>query len=311
MKISIIGASGIVGSCTAFTIASQGLADEIVMLGGERSNVAANHAMDLQAAMSGRKDMVVRSGKYPDIAGSDIAIIAAGVHFPANTPAPQKLIPNIPILKTICANIESLCPQAVVITVTNPVDLMNYAVYLCTSLDRHKLIGFNLNDTTRFRMALARAFGISAARVDCQVLGAHPQSPVLVFSSVKVDGQPYAVDASIKKKVQDELQNYLHAFEALDAGRSAGWTSATGLAAMVRAIVENNGQVLPCSAVLNGEYGWQGLSVGVPAQIGRSGIRQIVEMELGEDERVEMNSVARVLTENVTLVRRLTGSKRS
>ncbi len=309
MKVSIIGAAGIVGSCTAFAIADQGLADEIVML-DTKQNAVTNHAMDIHAAMTGLKNISVHTGIYEDMAASDIVIIAAGIHFPAVAPVPEKLAPNIPIIKSLAANIERYCPQAVVITATNPVDLLNYAVYLSTSLERKKLIGFNLNDSTRFRMSLAKALGIPSTSVEGLVVGEHPKAPLLLFSSVKVNGKPFSVTETVKQKVQQELHSYLSSLEALNAGRSAGWTSATGLATIVRAIVEDSGKILACSAVLEGEYGYKGLSIGVPAVIGKRGIHQILEWALTSTERQEMDSIAHVLEENSLLVRQLVGSQR-
>jgi malate/lactate dehydrogenase len=309
MKISIFGASGIVGSCTAFVLADRGLADEIVML-GTRQNIITSHAMDIQAAMTGRKHIVLRSGSYADISGSDIVIIAAGVHFPAKTPVAEKLEPNIPIIKNISNNIENYCPGAVVITASNPVDFLNYAVYLSTSLDRHKLIGFSLNDSTRFRMVLADALGISSARVEGLVMGEHPGCSLPIFSCVKIDGQPYTPSEDLKQKVREGLNNYLHSLESLKAGRSAGWTTASGLAAVVRAIVEDTGELLACSAVLEGEYGYEGMSFGIPAVIGQGGISQILELELTDAELSELDTIARSVKANSELVRRLMGSDR-
>ena len=309
MKISIFGASGIVGSCTAFVLADRGLADEIVML-GPRHNIVTGHAMDIQAAMTGRKDIVVRSGSYADISGSDIVIIAAGVHFPAKTPVTEKLEPNIPIIKNISANIENYCPGVVVITATNPVDFLNYAVYLSTTLDRNKLIGFSLNDSTRFRMVLSNSLGISPSRIGGLVMGEHPGHPLLIFSSVEIDGQPYTLSEALKQTIQEGLKNYLLSFEGLKAGRSAGWTTASGLAAVVRAIVEDTGELMGCSAVLRGEYGYEGMSLGIPAIIGKGGIRQILEWKLTDVEREEMDIIARGVRANSELVGRMTGSDR-
>jgi malate dehydrogenase len=310
MKVSIMGASGVVGSATAYALASQGTLDEVLLV-SRRPNLAASHALDIQAAISGRNNTRVRGGADADLAGSDIVIIAAGLHLPAAAPVEEKLAVNLPILQNISASLEKYCPGAVVITATNPVDLLNYGVYLSTSMERRQLIGFNLNDSTRFRMALAAALGLSATRVEGQVIGEHPQSPLLLFSSVKVDGRPFLVSAPVKRQVQAELKNYLGSFEALQAGRSAGWTTAAGLADMVRAIALDRSELLPVSAVLDGEYGYRGLSLGVPALIGQTGIRQILEWKLEAGELDDLEKIARLLQENCALVRRLTGSRRA
>jgi malate dehydrogenase len=310
MKISIIGASGIVGSCTAFAIADQGLADEIVLLGNSKPNVAACHAIDIQASVTGCKEMTVRPGTYKDIAGSDIVIIAAGIHFPASVPVIDKLKANIPIIKEIAGQIEYHCPQAIVIIATNPVDLLNYSLFLSTSLERRQCIGFNLNDTTRFRMILAKSLGLSATRIEAHVLGEHPRAPLLIFSSVRVDGEIFAVGNTLRNKVETEIGNYLGSFEALQAGRTSGWTTASGIALMVKAIVGDSGALLDCSAVLDREYGYHDISLGVPAIISREGVRQITELKLTDNELRELKNIAGVLQENCALVRSLVGSKR-
>ena len=142
------------------------------------------------------------------------------------------------------------------------------------------------------------------------MLGEHPLAPLLAFSSVKVDGRPYSVNETVKSKVREELKNYLGSFEALKAGRSSGWTTASGIAATVRAIVEDSGALLDCSAVVSGEYGYTGFSLGIPAVIGKGGIRQILEFDLAYNEYKELESLAAVLQENSNLVRRLIDSKR-
>jgi malate dehydrogenase len=308
MKITMAGAAGTVGSCTSYTLAMQGLASEILML-DTKKNVLENHVMDISAALAGRNRTNVHSGDYQDMPGSDIVIISAGIHL-AGIPARERLAPNIPIMREIAANIERYCPQAVVITASNPVDLLNYTLYLGSSLERRKLIGYNLNDTLRFRMAVARTLGVDASTVEAIAAGDHPAAPVQLFSSIKVNGRPVPVDAQLKPRLQEELRSYLKTFESLKAGRTAGWTSASGIASMVKAISENEGRLLSCSAILEGEYGFTSLSMGVPVIIGREGIREIVQWELPADERMELESAAQTLRANCDFVRETLGSKR-
>lgn len=308
MKISIIGAAGTVGSCTAFTLAMLGLADEILMLDA-RKNVMENHAMDISAALAGRNKVAVRSGDYSDMTGSEIVIISAGIHI-AGAPARERLIPNIPILRDIAGNIDRYCPETTVITATNPVDLLNYTLYLSSSLDRFKLIGYNLNDTIRFRLAVARTLGVDVSEVEAIAGGDHPGAPVQFFSSLKVKGLPVPVNQGLKPRLQEELRSYLKTFESLQAGRTAGWTTASGIAAMVRALNENEGRLLSCSAVLNGEYGFNSISLGVPVVIGKGGIQRIVQWALPADERQDLENAALPIIENCRFVRETVGSSR-
>jgi len=268
MKISVVGAVGTVGSCTAYTLAIQGLAGELVLLDAKQ-NILLNHCMDIKAAVVGRQDVLIRAGNYADMQDSDIVVVSAGVHFPGSTPLKDKLDANIPIMREIAVNVKKFCPQAILIIATNPVDLMNYAAYLSSSLDRKQFIGYNFNDTLRLRMATADVLNIKYSRVEGIVAGYHPAAPVFLFSSIKVDGKPYFLKEETKVKLKEELGNYLKSFEALKAGRTAGWTSAAGISIIVRAIKDDSKAILPCSAVLDGEYGQRQLSMGVPAIIGK------------------------------------------
>jgi malate dehydrogenase len=309
MKITIVGAAGVVGSCAAFAVAGQGLAEELVLV-DTRQNVAANHALDIHAAMVGERNMTVRAGGFEDTTGSDIVIITAGIHLPAVARLADKLTPNIPIIHSIAQNIQRYCPRAVVITVTNPVDYLNYTVYLSTALERRQIIGFIANDTTRFIMATARALGIDATRVKALAVGEHPRAPLQLFSTIKVDGKPYQLDENLKGKLKQELGSYLSSLEALNAGRTAGWTSAAGLARIVKYISQDSQQVIPCSCILDGEYGYRNISCGVPAVIGRQGISRIVEIEMSATERRDFDKIARSIQEDSGLVRQSVGPTR-
>jgi len=309
MKISIIGAAGIVGSCTAYTLAILNLADEILMLDTKR-NVLENHVMDISAALAGRNATALHSGDYPDISGSDIVIISAGIHI-TDVPARERLVPNIPIMRDIAVNIERFCPESVVITATNPVDLLNYTLYLSSSLERRQLIGYNLNDTIRFRMAVARTLGVDASMVEALAGGDHPAAPVQLFSSIKVKGQPFPLNQDLKLRLQEELRSYLKTFESLKAGRTAGWTSASGIATIVSAIAKNENKLLSCSAILDGEYGFKSISLGVPVIIGNKGIQSIVQWELPANERQDLEKAVQPIKENCRFIREVIGKNRS
>lgn len=114
-------------------------------------------------------------------------------------------------------------------------------------------------------------YGLNGIGVPYTIIGEHGPTQVLLFSSVKIDGQPVKVGEEIKQSIRAEVPNILKRYEALQAGRLAGWTCAIGLAGFVRAIVHDTGEILPCSLLLDGEYGQKNLSMSVPARIGREG----------------------------------------
>jgi len=301
MKITIIGASGCVGSCAAFYLAAGELADEILMIGGRKQNVLKQHAMDLGTAVSAR-DVIVRAGDFEDMPGSDIVINAAGAPQGVINSRMEMLPKNIPIIRDISLHIRKYCPEAIVITASNPVDPLNYATYLCSHLDRSKFIGYSINDSFRFREMVARAVGARVGEVEGTVIGEHGSTQVLLFSTVKVNGAPIFLSQEIKEGIRAEVPNILKRYEELQSGRTAGWTCAVGLADIVRAISNDSRETFPCSVVLDGEYGYRGLSMSVPAVIGGNGIERVLEWELAPDEQEGLKITADTLKAAASVV---------
>lgn len=283
MKITIIGAAGCVGSCGAFYIAAKGLASEMVLIGGRRQNVLKQHAMDLSTAVS-RLDMKVYAGQFSDMAGSDIVINCAGAAQGVIADRMEMLPKNVEIIKNICNEIKKYSPDAIVITASNPPGPLNVATQICSGIDRMKLIGYSTNDSFRFREMVARAYNVKVSQVEGVVIGEHGSTQVLLFSSVRINGEVVQVSEEIKQNIRGEVPHILRRFEELKSGRTAGWTCAIGLADIVEAIVNDTGQMFPVSIILDGEYGQHDLSMSVPAIIGRQGVRQILEWDLAPDE---------------------------
>jgi malate dehydrogenase len=300
MKISVIGAGGSVGSPAAFYLATQKLADEFVLI-DYAENLAKQHAMDLGTAVS-VKDVVVRAGGYEDMAGSDIVIIAAGVPQGMIKDRMELLPKNAELMKQFALSIKKYCPDAIIMTVTNPADPMNYAIYLAGGFDRRQVIGYTINDTYRYREFLAKAYDVAVKRVGGFVIGEHGSSQVLLFSTAEIDGKPVVVSEETKKQIYAEVPLILKRFEELKAGRTAGWTCAVGFETMVRAVVQNTGQLMPCSVVLDGEYGQKGFSMSVPTYLGRGGIQGVKEFALAPDEQEKFKITTGVLSKAAKLV---------
>lgn len=294
MKITIIGAGGSVGAPTSFYLAALGLADEILMIGGRRQNVVKQHSMDISSAASGM-GVNIRSGSYEKMTGSDIVIHTAAGNQGYIKDRMDLLPINIGLTMEIAEQIKTHCPEAIVITVTVPVDPLNYAIYKMTGFDRRKLIGYSLNDTIRFKEMLADQFQVKPAQVDGIVLGEHGNTQVMLFSRVKINGHPVLIEENTKISIRAEVPKILKRFEALKSGRTSGWTCAAGLAQMVRAIARDTGEIIPCSVMLQGEYGQHGLSMGVPAMLGKDGVKKIIEYKLAPDEQEGVQITAETL----------------
>lgn len=300
MKVTVIGAAGSVGAPSAFYMAASGLVDELVLM-DLRPNVVQQHAMDMGTAVSAL-DAVVKAGTDEDLIGSDVVVNAAGVPQGVIADRMEMLPKNLPLVEETALKIKKYCPDAFVVTATNPVDPLNYATWLAAGFDRHKVVGYSFNDSFRFREMVAKAKGVKVSQVEATVLGEHGSSQVLLFSSVRIDGQPVSFTEQEKADIRAEVPNILRRYEELQSGRTAGWTVAVGMAAMIRAIRNDTGGIYPCSCVLEGEYGLEGLSMSVPVSLGKGGVREIKEWELAPDELEGLARTADVLKRSAQVV---------
>jgi malate/lactate dehydrogenase len=242
------------------------------------------------------QNVEVRIGEYADMAGSAFVIVTAGSSGGVGTLSRRELLPaNLPVIKQIAEQINRFCPEAFVITATNPVDPLNYAMYLCSARrDRHKIIGYSLNDTFRFRMLVARALKVNPSRVDGMVIGEHDHSQVLLFSTLRLNGKPITADEALKKRVKDDLAENWILMETYKK-RTSGWTSAVGIVAIIRSIINDVCEIIPSNIVLDGEYGYRDLSMTVPAMICKEGTRHIQDLKLAPDEKEGLEVSAQTL----------------
>lgn len=306
MKISILGAAGTLGSCAAFIIAVQKLADELLLI-DPWENMLKAHWMDLVTAAAGQ-DVTVNRGTLKDLKGSEIVVVTAGAPSGVISSRSELITGNLPIIKENAEKIREYCPEAIVITETNPVDPLNYATYLVNRrAGRKKFIGYTMNDTIRFKMWAAEAAGVQPSQVKGMVIGEHGHSQVMLFSSLRINGKPMNIDEATKKRMRSLPPQILHDYETLQPKRTAGWTSAVGTAAVISAIKNNTKEVIPCSAVLDGEYGYHNLSMTVPAVIGREGIQDIKILELAKDEKAALENTVKVLNPLMQYVERFLG----
>ena len=306
MKITIVGAAGTLGSCAAFIIAVQKLADEILLI-DPWENMLKAHWMDLTTAAAGQ-DVTVQRGTFKDMSGSDIVVVTAGAPSGVISSRSELITGNLPIIKENAEKIREYCPDAIIITETNPVDPLNYATYLVNRrAGRNKFIGYTMNDTIRFRMWAAEVAGVGTSQVKGMVIGEHGHSQVMLFSSLRVKGKPVIIDEDNKKRMRSLPPQTLHDYETFQPKRTAGWTSAVGTAAVINAIKNDTHELIPCSAVLDGEYGCHNLSMTVPAVIGREGIHDIKILKLDREEKVALTNTVNVLSPLMQYVERFLG----
>ena len=292
MKVTVVGAAGSVGAPAAFYIGVSGLVSELVLV-DMLPNVVQQHALDMSTAMCDL-GVKVTAGTHEDLAGSDVVINAAGVPQGLIADRMEMLPKNIPLVRDVALAVKQYCPDAFVITATNPIDALNYCTWKAGGFDRRQVIGYSRNDSTRFREIIARQKGVATNRVAATVIGEHGSTQVPLFSSARIDGAPVPFTEAEKQAVRAEIPTILQRYEELQSGRTAGWTSALGLAAVTRAVLQDTGEIIPCSVVLDGEYGQRGLSLSLPVKLGKGGVQEIEEWQLapGEQEGFKRTAAA-------------------
>ena len=289
------------GSSAAFRIATLDIASEIVLIDA-RPNLARSHVMDLEQAVAEISGSRIVGGDWADLAGCDIVVLSASLPERNVASRDEYLAGNLQIVRKAAEHLAA-CPEAVVVVATNPVDVFTYLLGDLAGGAPSRFVGYSYNDTLRFRWALARTLRVAMADVTALVLGEHGDLQVPLFELVSVKGVPVGLNEQQRREVETATRTWFSTYQGLNAGRTSGWTSAMGIARMVAAIAGSAGYAggaapasgggpLPCSAILHGEYGLSGVSLGVPVVLGPGGVRQIVELPLTPIERSQLHAAA-------------------
>ncbi len=293
-KISLIGA-GQIGGVQAQLVAQRGLAD--VTLFDVVEGVPQGKALDICHALpEWGSDVRVRgTNDYKDTAGSDLCIVTAGVPRKPGMSRDDLLAVNLGIIKSVAAGIQEHSPQAIVIVVSNPLDVMVLALQRMTGFPKQRVFGqAGVLDSARFRFFVAEKLGVSVRDVHAVVLGGHGDTMVPLPRYCSVGGVPLrrlmddATIAAIAKRVQDAGGEIVG---LLKTG-SAFVSPAEASVRMAEAVLLDQKRVLPCAAYLDGEYGHKGFYFGVPVVLGAGGVERVLELELDASERAALDKSA-------------------
>lgn len=291
IKISLVG-TGRLGSVISYLIADRGIADELVLIDMNRAG-AEGQMLDLKHSFfkSGRKPTIT-VGDYPQAAGSDIVIITAGKPRTAQmTSRAELLLENSKIIKSIAKEIKTYCNGAVLITTTNPTDAINTILWKETGFVRNKIIGFGgLLDSGRLKSIISDEFDIPLDSINCIVLGEHGENMVPLFSGIKVDGKAIKMSEDEKNKIRKQLLEI--AKEVISKKGATEYGPASNLVRIVEAIAGDKKEVLPCSCILQGEYGINDVSVGIPAMIDAQGMKNVAIITMDSDEEARLKQAA-------------------
>ncbi|ACG73461.1 malate dehydrogenase, NAD-dependent [Anaeromyxobacter sp. K] len=288
-KIALIGA-GQIGGTLALLAGQKELGD--VVLVDIMEGVAKGKALDLQETRGvGKWDVDVTGGgttDYSVIRDADVCIVTAGVPRKPGMSREDLLKVNLDAITKVAHGIKQYAPNAFVIVITNPLDSMVYAMYKVTGFPKNRVVGMaGVLDTARFQYFVGDAAGVSPQDVQAMVLGGHGDDmvPLLRYSSVAGVPLTRLLDKARLDAIVERTRKGGGEIVALLGTGSAFYAPAAAAISMAEAYLRDKKRVLPCSALLEGQYGVKGLFVGVPVVIGAGGVERVLEVELNDDER--------------------------
>ena len=297
-KISLIGA-GQIGGTLAHLIGIKDLVDELVLF-DVASGIAKGKALDIAQSSSVDGFNVKLSGtdNYEDIKNSDVIIITAGVPRKPGMSRDDLLGINLKIIKQVAQGIKQHSPNAFVICITNPLDVMVMALQKYSGLPANKVVGMaGILDSSRFKLFLSLELGVPVKDIEAMVMGGHGDTMVPLPSFTKVSGKPL-LDLVKEEKISEEKLESINKrtrdggaeiVKYLEKG-SAFYAPAASGVQMAEAYLKNIKQVLPCAVYLNGQYGFKDIYAGVPVVIGKNGVEKIQEIDLDEKEKKKFNN---------------------
>jgi malate dehydrogenase len=300
-KITVVGA-GNVGATTAQRLAERDYAD--IVLVDIVEGMPQGKCLDLNQAgpVVGYEPTLTGTNGYEETAGSDIVVITSGFPRQPGMSRDDLLAKNKEIVGGVAQQVADRSPDAIVIVVTNPLDAMCHVAFDVTQFPRQRVIGMaGILDSARFRTFLAWELGVSVRDVTGFVLGGHGDTMVPVVSYSNVAGIPIRQkisDSRIEEIVQRTRDGGAEVVKLLQKG-SAFYAPAAAAAEMVDAIIHDQKRVLPCAALCQGEFGIDGLFVGVPVRLGKEGVEEIIEIELEADEQEQLKKSAAAVKELV------------
>lgn len=300
-KVAVIGA-GFVGSTTAYTIMLKGLFQEIVLIDINKDK-AEGDALDMAHGVSFQKPVNIYSGDWQDCKGADIVIITAGVNQKVGETRIDLLKRNADIFKNIVDNVMKYASDDVILlTVTNPVDILTYITYKLSGLPKSQVIGSGtVLDTSRLKYLMSRHTGVDARSCHTYIIGEHGDSEVAAWSITNIAGMNMqrffenfgkCTDSDLQK-MYEEVKN--SAYDIIKKKGATYYAIAAAVARIVECISGAENSILTVSAILNGEYGIEDIALSVPTQLSVNGVERILDVPFNEKELAGLRNSAKTL----------------
>ncbi|MDH4044072.1 MAG: malate dehydrogenase [Gemmatimonadota bacterium] len=305
-KITVVGA-GHVGATLAQRVAEKSLAREVVLL-DILEGIPQGKALDEWQAgpVEGFDTRVVGTNSYGAAAGSEMFLMTAGIARKPGMSRDDLVRTNVDIVKAVSQEIKAVAPNAMIIVVSNPLDVMCWVTKEVTGFPRDRVFGMaGVLDTARYRTFLGEALNVSVEDIQAMVLGGHGDTMVPLISYTTVSGIPVTqlMDRATLDKIVDRTRKGGGEIVSYLKTGSAYYAPAAAAAQMAEAIVLDKKRILPCAAYLQGEYGLSDIYLGVPCKLGQGGLEGIIEVELSKDEKAALKKSADSVKETIDLVK--------
>jgi malate dehydrogenase len=299
-KITVVGA-GNVGATAAQRVAEKELARQVILVDIVEGVPQGKGLDQWQSAPIELYDSrIIGTNGYDETENSEIVIITAGIARKPGMSRDDLMNTNAGIVKGVSEQVARTSPNAIVIVVSNPLDVMCYVAKKATGFPRQRVLGMaGVLDTARYRAFLAEALDVSVRDIQAMVLGGHGDTMVPLISYTSVSGIPITqlLDRAALDKIVDRTRNGGAEIVAFLKTGSAYYAPSAGAVQMAEAIVNDQKRILPCAAWLEGEYGMRDLFLGVPCKLGRGGLEKVIEVELTSAERVALGKSAEAVRE--------------
>jgi malate dehydrogenase len=289
MKVSVIGAGNVGASCAEY-IAIKNFASEVVLL-DIKEGFAEGKAMDLMqtASLNGFDTRIIgTTNDYSQTAGSEVVVITSGIPRKPGMTREELIDINAGIVKTVCENVLKYSPNTIIVVVSNPMDTMTYLAAKATGLPKNRIIGMGgALDSARFKYRLSEALACPASDVSGMVIGGHGDTTMIPLTRLaSYTGTPVTEFLSAEK-LEEVSQATMVGGATLTKllGTSAWYAPGAAVSTLVQSILCDQKKLIPCSVLLDGEYGQKDICVGVPVIIGKNGVEKIVELDLNAAEK--------------------------
>jgi malate dehydrogenase len=308
-KVTVVGAGNVGANC-ALRVAEKELAD--VVLVDIVEGVPQGKGLDLlqSGPVQGYDVLVTGSNGYEATANSDLVILTAGFPRKPGMSRDDLLMANYEIVRAATEQVARYSPNAILIVVTNPLDAMCWTAFRVSKFPKNRVIGMaGVLDTARFRTFIARELDVSVENITAMVLGGHGDTMVPLVRFTNVSGIPVAElldEAAIARLVERTRNGGAEIVKYLKTG-SAYYAPSAAAVEMAESILRDKKKVLPCAAYLEGEYGLNGVFVGVPVKLGANGIEKVYQVALTAEETAQLNKSAAAVEELIGVLRAKTG----